>query len=106
MTATEMTMKDRRKELLLFYKFCEPVERLFYDTLRARYREMSVIDIAVCRAAYIKQKCGGSPVYDRRAIWTFHNTPEWSRYLLENVPLLLPPNQPCRTIMEANKIIQ
>ena len=72
---TDEPIEERRRELLTFYKFFEPVEELFFNTLRARFPEMSVKDAAVCRAVYIHQKAGGSPIRDRRVIWELNNTP-------------------------------
>jgi len=83
------SLAERKKEYLTFYKFCEPVETLFYKALRARFPEMSVMDICVCRAIYIHEKCGGLEIYDRRGVWGLYNLPreEWARYLLENAML-------------------
>jgi hypothetical protein len=101
-------IEERRKEVLVYYQFCYPVEKLFYETLRAHYPGMTVMDISVCRAAYIEVRTGGSPMYERRMIWTFHNTPgsEMPRYVLENAALLLGPGQSCRTLEEARKIVE
>jgi len=106
-TSSTPSIDKRRKEFMVYYRFCEPVERLFYETLRAHYPEMTVMDISVCRAAYIAVRTGGSSMYDRRMIWTFYNTPgkEMPRYLLENAALLLGPGQSCRSLEEARKIL-
>lgn len=101
-------IEDRRKELIVYYQFCYPVEKLFYKTLWARYPEMTVMDIAVCRAQYISDTTGGLGPEERRGLWNFATIPqeEWPRFLLENTALLLPPNKTCRTIEEAQKIIR
>jgi|SRR5215213_4716375 len=96
-------MEERRKDFMVYYQFLEPVEKLFYETLRARYPEMTVMDVAVCRAAYIAIRTGGTEMHDRYMIWTFYDTKamEMARYLLENASLLLGPGQSCRSMEEA-----
>lgn len=102
------SLPERRREFLVYYEFCYPVEGLFYKTLRARYPEMSVMDIVVCRAAYIADTTGGLGLYERRYVWSFDTIPqeEWPRYLLETTYVGLPIKRRCPTLEEAKNMIQ
>lgn len=114
MTAVTHHTEDlpaRRKDFLVHYLFYEPVEQLFYKTLRAHYPEMTVADIVVCRAVYIDKVISGGEfkhIVDRRDVWSLYNTSreEWARYVLENKHLVLKPDHKCDTLEDAEAIIQ
>jgi hypothetical protein len=102
------TIQERRKDFIVYYQFCESVEQLLYKALRVRYPNMTVNDIAVCRAAYIEQITGGSPMLERRDVWALYNLPreEWSRFVLENKDKVVGSDHKPNTLEEAEELIQ
>jgi hypothetical protein len=115
MAEQEQELKERRRNDHLYYNFLEPLELFFYQTLRARYPEMTVADIAVCRDVFIHLTSIDidgeyGDVVERMQIWTLRTIPreEWARYVFENKHRVLEGNDrdKCDSVewAEENKI--
>src|SRR5215204_2275232 len=105
----------RRKELLVYYQFCYPVEQLLYKTLRARYPEMTVADIVVCREVFIEltsidPDCEFHDVVERMQIYTLNtiSREDWARYVFENKDRVLEENEKnrCNSLEWAEEKVQ